>query len=69
MKTMMFITQTIASCNAEVAAIAERAVIDELKTAPIMTILESFESHVERQFNLAHDTSGQYAEELGGQQC
>ncbi|KAF9487618.1 beta and beta-prime subunits of DNA dependent RNA-polymerase, partial [Pleurotus eryngii] len=56
-KTMAFITQTIASHKAEVAAIRERATIDEHKAAPGMTIRESFESQVERQLNLAHDTS------------
>lgn len=61
-KTMAFITQTIASHEAEVAAIAERATIDELKAAPGMTTRESFESQVERQLNLARDTSGQYAQ-------
>ncbi|KAG5219798.1 DNA-directed RNA polymerase II [Salix suchowensis] len=61
-KTMAFITQTIASHKAEVAAITERATIDELKAAPGMTIRESFESQVERQLNLARDTSGQYAQ-------
>ncbi|KAJ8694425.1 DNA-directed RNA polymerase II core subunit rpo21 [Pleurotus ostreatus] len=54
---MAFITQTIASHKAEVAAITERATIDELKAAPGMTICESFESQVERQLNLARDTS------------
>ncbi|KAF7426730.1 DNA-directed RNA polymerase II subunit rpb1 [Pleurotus ostreatus] len=61
-KTMAFITQTIASHKAKVAAITERATIDELKAAPGMTIRESFESQVERQLNLACDTSGQYAQ-------
>ncbi|KAF9491957.1 DNA-directed RNA polymerase II, subunit 1 [Pleurotus eryngii] len=61
-KTMAFITQTIASHKAEVAAITERATIDELKAAPGMTIRESFESQVEQQLNLARDTSGQYAQ-------
>ncbi|KAF4609281.1 DNA-directed RNA polymerase II subunit rpb1 [Pleurotus pulmonarius] len=61
-KTMAFITQTIASHKAEVAAITERATIDELKAVPGMTIRESFESQVERQLNLARDTSGQYAQ-------
>ncbi|KAF4584769.1 DNA-directed RNA polymerase II subunit rpb1 [Pleurotus pulmonarius] len=61
-KTIAFITQTIAGHKAEVAAIAERATIDELKAAPGMTIRESFESQVERQLNLARDTSGQYAQ-------
>ncbi|KAG5223275.1 DNA-directed RNA polymerase II [Salix suchowensis] len=59
-KTMAFITQTIASHKAEVAAIRERATIDEHKAAPGMTIRESFESQVERQLNLAHDTSSQW---------
>ena len=35
---------------------------DHLKAAPGMTIRESFESLVERQLNLACDTSGQYAQ-------
>ncbi|KAF9488926.1 beta and beta-prime subunits of DNA dependent RNA-polymerase [Pleurotus eryngii] len=61
-KIMALITQTIASHNAEVTAITERAIIDELKTAPVMTIRESFESQVERHFNLARDTSCQYAQ-------
>ncbi|KAF7426815.1 DNA-directed RNA polymerase II subunit rpb1 [Pleurotus ostreatus] len=57
-KTMAFITQTIASHKAEVAAITERATIDELKAAPGMTICESFESQVERQLNLALERDG-----------
>ena len=35
---------------------------DRLKAAPGMTIRESFESLVERQLNLARDTSSQYAQ-------
>ncbi|KAG5223244.1 DNA-directed RNA polymerase II [Salix suchowensis] len=58
-KTVVSITQTIASHNAEVAAITERAIIDELKAAPGMTIRETFESQVEQQLNLARDTSAQ----------
>ncbi|KAF9486924.1 beta and beta-prime subunits of DNA dependent RNA-polymerase, partial [Pleurotus eryngii] len=53
-KTMVFITQPIASHKAEVAAVTERAIINELKTAPVMTIRESFESQY-AQKNLKGD--------------
>lgn len=33
-----------------------------MKAKPSMTIRESFKSGVERQLNLAHDTSSQYAQ-------
>uniref|UniRef100_A0A8H7YB65 DNA-directed RNA polymerase subunit n=2 Tax=Psilocybe TaxID=71950 RepID=A0A8H7YB65_PSICU len=60
--TMSYITQTIAERKANVAQIIEDATHDRLKAAPGMTIRESFESLVERQLNLARDTSGQYAQ-------
>jgi len=60
--TMSYITQTIADSKANVAKIIDDATHDRLKAAPGMTICESFESLVERQFNLARDTSGQYAQ-------
>jgi DNA-directed RNA polymerase II subunit RPB1 len=61
-KTMNHISQTIADRKANVAQIIEDATQDRLKAAPGMTIRESFESLVERQLNLARDTSGQYAQ-------
>jgi len=61
-KTMAFITQNIADKKANVANIIEDATQDRLKAAPGMTIRESFESMVERQLNLARDSSGQYAQ-------
>ncbi|KAF5376975.1 hypothetical protein D9615_007212 [Tricholomella constricta] len=61
-KTMDYITQTIAESKANVAQIIDDAYHDRLKAAPGMTIRESFESLVERQLNLARDTSGQYAQ-------
>lgn len=61
-KTMKFITQTIADSKANVAQVIDDAYHDRLKAAPGMTIRESFESLVERQLNLARDTSGQYAQ-------
>jgi DNA-directed RNA polymerase II subunit RPB1 len=60
--TMSYITQTIADSKANVAKIIDDATHDRLKAAPGMTIRESFESLVERQLNLARDTSGQYAQ-------
>ncbi|KAF9544636.1 beta and beta-prime subunits of DNA dependent RNA-polymerase, partial [Agrocybe pediades] len=60
--TMAYITQNIAERKANVANIIEDATHDRLKAAPGMTIRESFESLVERQLNLARDTSGQYAQ-------
>lgn len=60
--TMSYITQTIADSKANVAKIINDATHDRLKAAPGMTIRESFESLVERQLNLARDTSGQYAQ-------
>ncbi|EKM83352.1 hypothetical protein AGABI1DRAFT_65857 [Agaricus bisporus var. burnettii JB137-S8] len=62
MKTMSYITQTIIERKAEVTKIIEDATHDRLKPKPGMTIRESFESMVERQLNLARDTSGQYAQ-------
>jgi DNA-directed RNA polymerase II subunit RPB1 len=61
-KTMAYITQTISDRKAQVSQIIEDATHDRLKAAPGMTIRESFESLVERQLNLARDTSGQYAQ-------
>ncbi|GLB36718.1 putative DNA-dependent RNA polymerase catalyzes the transcription of DNA into RNA using the four ribonucleoside triphosphates as substrates [Lyophyllum shimeji] len=61
-KTMAYITQTIAESKTNVAQIIDDAYHDRLKAAPGMTIRESFESLVERQLNLARDTSGQYAQ-------
>lgn len=52
-KTMAYITQTIADHKAQVAQIIEDAMHDCLKAAPSMTIRELFESLVERQRNLA----------------
>ena len=60
--TMSYITQTIADRKANVTQIIDDATHDRLKAAPGMTIRESFESLVERQLNLARDTSGQYAQ-------
>ncbi|KAF9466907.1 beta and beta-prime subunits of DNA dependent RNA-polymerase [Collybia nuda] len=60
--TMDYITKTIAERKANVAQIIDDATQDRLKAAPGMTIRESFESLVERQLNLARDTSGQYAQ-------
>ncbi|KAK0506634.1 DNA-directed RNA polymerase II, subunit 1 [Armillaria luteobubalina] len=62
MKTMSYITQTIADRKARVSEIIEDATHDRLKPSPGMTIRESFESMVERELNLARDTSGQYAQ-------
>ncbi|KAF9034222.1 beta and beta-prime subunits of DNA dependent RNA-polymerase [Hymenopellis radicata] len=61
-KTMEHITKTIAEKKAQVQQIIEDATHDRLKPQPGMTIRESFESMVERQLNLARDTSGQYAQ-------
>src|ERR1700733_3561646 len=61
-KPVASITQTIAERKANVTKIIEGATQDRLKAAPGMTIRESFESLVERQLNLARDTSGQYAQ-------
>ncbi|KAI0063081.1 beta and beta-prime subunits of DNA dependent RNA-polymerase [Artomyces pyxidatus] len=61
-KTMEYITQHIAERKANVQQIIEDATHDRLKAAPGMTIRESFESRVERELNLARDTSGQYAQ-------
>lgn len=60
--TMNHISQTIADRKANVTQIIEDATQDRLKAKPGMTIRESFESSVERQLNLARDTSGQYAQ-------
>jgi len=60
--TMSYITQTIAERKTNVTQIIDDATHDRLKAAPGMTIRESFESLVERQLNLARDTSGQYAQ-------
>ncbi|KAL0061633.1 DNA-directed RNA polymerase II core subunit rpo21 [Marasmius tenuissimus] len=60
--TMSFITKTIAESKANVAKIIDDAYHDRLKAAPGMTIRESFESLVERQLNLARDTSGRFAQ-------
>ena len=59
---MAYITQNIAERKANVSQIIEDATHDCLKAALGMTIRESFESLVERQLNLARDTSGQYAQ-------
>ncbi|KAJ3874180.1 DNA-directed RNA polymerase II, subunit 1 [Lentinula edodes] len=60
------IGDTIADKNtirkANVSKIIEDATHDRLKPAPGMTIRESFESLVERELNLARDTSGQHAQ-------
>ncbi|KAJ8509443.1 hypothetical protein ONZ45_g8381 [Pleurotus djamor] len=61
-KTMQFITDTISQRKGNVTRIIEQAHNDQLKAAPGMTIRESFESQVERELNLARDTSGQYAQ-------
>ncbi|KAF5324971.1 hypothetical protein D9619_009833 [Psilocybe cf. subviscida] len=61
-KTMAYITQTISDCKVQVAQITDDATHDCLKAAPGMTIRESFESLVERQLNLARNTSSQYAQ-------
>jgi DNA-directed RNA polymerase II subunit RPB1 len=60
--TMSYITQNIAERKATVTQFIDDATHDRLKAAPGMTIRESFESLVERQLNLARDTSGQYAQ-------
>jgi DNA-directed RNA polymerase II subunit RPB1 len=60
--TMNYITRTISERKTNVAQIIEDAYHDRLKAAPGMTIRESFESRVERELNLARDTSGQYAQ-------
>ena len=60
--TMSYITQQIAERKANVTQIIDDATHDRLKAAPGMTIRETFESLVERQLNLARDTSGQYAQ-------
>ncbi|KII94419.1 hypothetical protein PLICRDRAFT_36689 [Plicaturopsis crispa FD-325 SS-3] len=60
--TMEYITNHIAERKATVSEIIEDATHDRLKAAPGMTIRESFESRVERELNLARDTSGQYAQ-------
>lgn len=57
--TMSYITKTIADRKADVTRIIDDATHDRLKAAPGMTIRESFKSLVERQLNLACDTSGQ----------
>ncbi|KAA1468311.1 beta and beta-prime subunits of DNA dependent RNA-polymerase [Dentipellis sp. KUC8613] len=61
-KTMTYITDHIAERKANVRRIIDDATHDRLKAAPGMTIRESFESRVERELNLARDTSGQYAQ-------
>src|SRR3984957_8438514 len=60
--TMAYIMQNISERKANVAQIIDDATHDRLKAAPGMTIRESFESLVERELNLARDTSGQYAQ-------
>jgi DNA-directed RNA polymerase II subunit RPB1 len=60
--TMSYITQNIAERKANVTQFIDDATHDRLKAAPGMTIRESFESLVEHQLNLAHDTLGQYAQ-------
>ncbi|KIY45807.1 beta and beta-prime subunits of DNA dependent RNA-polymerase [Fistulina hepatica ATCC 64428] len=62
-KVMEKITETIASHKARVQQIIDEAYHDRLKASPGMTIRESFESQVERELNLARDTSGRYAQE------
>jgi len=57
-KTMAYIAER----KANVSQIIEDATHDRLKAVPGMTIRESFESLVERQLNLARDTSSQYAQ-------
>ncbi|KAI0028851.1 DNA-directed RNA polymerase II, subunit 1 [Vararia minispora EC-137] len=61
-KTMGNITKTIAEQKEKVRQIIDDATHDRLKAAPGMTIRESFESRVERELNLARDTSGRYAQ-------
>ena len=61
-KTMAYITKHIVERKANVQQIIEDATHDQLKAAPGVTICESFESRVERELNLARDTSGQYAQ-------
>ncbi|ETW87772.1 hypothetical protein HETIRDRAFT_424453 [Heterobasidion irregulare TC 32-1] len=60
--TMAYITQHIAERKTNVQQIIDDASHARLKAAPGMTIRESFESRVERELNLARDTSGQYAQ-------
>ena len=60
--TLSCITQNIAERKANMTQFIDDATHDRLKAAPGMTIHESFESLVERQLNLARDTSGQYAQ-------
>ena len=59
--TLSYITPNIAERKANMTQFIDDATHDRLKAAR-MTIHESFESLVERQLNLAHDTSGQYAQ-------
>lgn len=59
---MDYITKTIAECKANITQIMDDATQDRLKAESGMTILGSFESLVECQLNLAHDTSGQYVQ-------
>ncbi|TFY53851.1 hypothetical protein EVG20_g9946 [Dentipellis fragilis] len=59
-KTMAYITQHIAERKTNVQQIIIDATHNRIKAAPGMTIRKSFESPVERELNLAHDTSGQY---------
>ncbi|VDC07033.1 unnamed protein product [Peniophora sp. CBMAI 1063] len=60
--TMRFITKTIAGHKEAVRKVVDDATHDRLKAKPGMTIRESFESSVERELNLARDTSGRYAQ-------
>jgi DNA-directed RNA polymerase II subunit RPB1 len=60
--TMTVIIKTIADQKAKVRQIVYDATHDHLKAAPGMTIRESFESRVERELNLARDTSGRFAQ-------
>ena len=59
-KPMAYITQHITERKQNVAKIIEDAYHVCLKAAPGMTLQESFESHVEWELNLAHDTPGKY---------
>jgi DNA-directed RNA polymerase II subunit RPB1 len=61
-KTMEYITEQIKTRKQNVKDVTLQASRDLLKPLPGMTIRESFESMVERELNLARDTSGQYAQ-------
>lgn len=60
--TMSYITNHISEQKTKVANIIDDAHHDRLERLPGMTIRESFESKVERELNMARDTSGQYAQ-------